>query len=240
MVNPAILHEDEVLLAVDKPAGLPVVADPQNPAAGSLMDQVRARFGSGVANVHRLDAEATGVLLCAKSKAALDFLSGQFQAKTAAKSYQALVDGAPAGAAFDVDLALREDERQPGRMRVVKKGGRPASTRVEVLERFRGFAWVACRAVTGRPHQVRVHLAETGYPVLNDDLYGRGTRLLLSGLKRGYKGLGDERPLISRLALHANELTVRHPLTREPITLRAPLPKDLEVALKYLRRFARG
>ena len=240
MMPPAILHEDEVLLAVDKPAGLPVVADPQYAGAGSLMDQIRARFGPGVASVHRLDAEATGVLLCAKTKAALDYLSGQFQSKTAAKTYHALVDGTPRGAAFDVELALQEDEHQAGRMRVTRKGGRPASTRVEVLERFRGFAWVVCRAETGRPHQVRVHLAETGYPVLNDHLYGRGTRLLLSGLKRGYKGLADERPLINRLALHASELTVRHPLTREPITLRAPLPKDLEIALKYLRRFARA
>jgi 23S rRNA-/tRNA-specific pseudouridylate synthase len=85
-----------------------------------------------------------------------------------------------------------------------------------------------------------VHLAARGLPILNDAFYGNDTRLLLSGLKRGYKGRENERPLISRLALHASELTVTHPVTRERLTLRAPLPNEFVVALKYLRRFGRG
>ena len=102
-----------------------------------------------------------------------------------------------------------------------------------------GLALVECRPQTGRPHQVRLHLAVAGAPVLNDLLYGNDTRLLLSDLKRGYKGRDDERPLINRLALHAASLTFTHPVSREQTTLSAPRPKDFAVALKYLQKFAR-
>jgi 23S rRNA-/tRNA-specific pseudouridylate synthase len=102
-----------------------------------------------------------------------------------------------------------------------------------------GFALVECRPLTGRPHQVRLHLSVSGAPVLNDPLYGNDTRLLLSDLKRGYKGRDDERPLINRLALHAAALTFTHPASREKATLGAARPKDFEVALKYLQKFSR-
>jgi 23S rRNA-/tRNA-specific pseudouridylate synthase len=157
--------------------------------------------------------------------------------------------------AFTVDLALGEDERQPGRMRVFKgRGGKDCLTEFRALERFgggrqgpttrsalvpSGFAFVECRPLTGRTHQLRVHLAAAGAPILHDAFYGTpDVRLLLSNLKRGYKGRDDEKPLIDRLALHASELTLTHPTTREPLTIRTGLPHEFEVALKYLRKFA--
>jgi RluA family pseudouridine synthase len=237
MALPPIIYEDDALLVFDKPSGLLVAPDRWDKRRENLMALVHAKLGHGVANVHRLDADTSGVLLCTKTKAALDFLSGQFQAKTAEKVYHALVAGAAAPDEFTVELALREDEGRPGLIRAVKKGGKPSVTRFRVLERFAGFTWMECRPLTGRTHQLHVHLAASGLPILNDVFYGNATRLLLSGLKRGYKGHRNERPLISRLALHASELTVTHPETRERMTLRAPLPKEFTVALKYLRRF---
>ena len=246
------------MLAFATPAGLPVAADRAAPGGVPLMERVRARFGADVANVHRLDAEASGVLLCARNKVALDFLSGQFQSKTADKRYLAFVVVQPPERAlpvlaaqrpadgglpdaFTVDLPLVDDRLEPGRMRVGSgRGARDCTTEFRVLERFGRFAWVEARPVTGRPHQLRVHLAAAGAPVLNDRCYGADdTRLLLSELKRGYKGRDEEKPLLTRLALHAHELTVRHPVSREPITLRAPLPEEYEIALKYLRKFTR-
>ena len=235
---PPVIFEDEALLAFDKPSGMLVAPDRWDKARENLMTLVHARLGPDVANVHRIDADTSGVLLCAKTKAALDALSGQFQAKSADKVYLALVVGTAAPAPFTVELALHEDEGRPGRMRAVRKGGKPSATDFRPLERFRGFTWLECRPRTGRTHQIRVHLAAVGLPILNDPFYGNDTRLLLSALKRGYKGRAEERPLISRLALHAAELTVRHPGSGELVTLRAPLPHDFEVALKYLRRFA--
>ncbi|MDD2764495.1 MAG: RluA family pseudouridine synthase [Opitutaceae bacterium] len=237
MALPPVIYEDATLLAFDKPSGMPVAPDRRNKTRENLMALVHDRFGPGVGNVHRLDADTSGVLVCARTKAALDFLSGQFQAKTADKVYHALVVGAPAEDEFVVELALCADENRPDLIRVVKKQGQESVTRYRVLERFKGFAWLECRPLTGRTHQIRVHLAASGLPILNDTFYGDDTRLLLSSLKRGYKGRAEERPLISRLALHASELTVLHPETRAGVTLRAPLPNEFGVALKYLRRF---
>jgi RluA family pseudouridine synthase len=252
---PDILYEDDQLAAFDKPAGLPVAAGRRGGAGATLMGLVRARFGASISNVHRLDDEASGVVLCAKTKQALDFLSGQFQSKTVRKVFDALcvVGEAPAQAGtaargpsgalppeFSVDLAVGEDEADPARMRVFRRrGGRPSSTAFRVLEDFGRFVLLECRPLSGRPHQVRVHLAAAGAPVLNDATYGDpGARLLLSGLKRGYKGRAEEKPLMSALALHACALGFTHPSTREEVEIAAPLPADFGIALKYLRRFA--
>lgn len=234
---PPVVFEDDALLVFDKPSGLLVAPDRWDKARVNLMGLVHARLGRHVANVHRLDADTSGLLLCAKNKPALDHLSGQFQSKTVAKVYHALVVGAPAPDTYTVDFVLKEDEAAPGRMCVVKRHGKTAVTEFRVLERFGRFAFVECRPHTGRTHQIRVHLAASGTPILNDAFYGDDTRLLLSDLKRGYKGRADEKPLIARLALHASELTFTHPATREPLTVRSPLPRDFGVALKYLRRF---
>ena len=275
MPLPPVIFEDDSLVAFDKPSGLLVAPDRWDKQRENLMALVHAhpRYGRTVANVHRLDADTSGVLLCAKTKPALDFLSGQFQSKTVRKVYHALTVVLPpeqamkvvapvrdaAGTlpdAFTVELALGEDERQKGRMRVFKgRGGKECATEFRTLERFGGgfgrltaggrgasgasFAFVECRPLTGRTHQLRVHLAAAGAPILNDPFYGTpDITLRLSDLKRGYKGREEEKPLLARLALHASELTFTHPLTREPLTLRAPMPHEFEVALKYLRRFA--
>jgi RluA family pseudouridine synthase len=262
MPLPPIVFEDETLVVFDKPSGLLVAPDRWDKKRENLMGLVHThpRFGPTVANVHRLDADTSGLLLCAKTKPALDFLSGQFQSKTVEKKYHAVVVVLPADQAmkviapvrdaqgmlpdtFVVDLALGEDERQPGRMRVFKgRGGKDSFSEFRTLERFRGtpgFAFVECRPLSGRTHQLRIHLAAAGAPILNDPFYGNpDIQLLLSGLKRRYKGRDEEKPLIGRLALHASELTLTHPQTREKITFAAPLPHEFEVALKYLRKFA--
>jgi len=237
---PPIIFEDAALLAFDKPSGLAVAPDPYDRKRPDLTSAVRAQYGLQVANVHRLDPETSGIVLFAKTKPALDFLSGQFQSKTAEKRHLALVIGAPAEDTFVVDLKIAPDEHQRGRMRV---GGRKAESAVshfQVLERFGAFTLIECRPLTGRLHQLRVHLAAKNLPILNDPIYNEGgeTKLLLSSLKRGYKGRDDEEPLMDQLALHAGDLVIKHPETREPITLHAELPHEFAVALKYLRKFA--
>jgi 23S rRNA pseudouridine1911/1915/1917 synthase len=251
---PDILIEDDFLVAFDKPGGLPVVPERRGNAQPSLMGVVRARYGQSIAAVHRLDAEASGIVLCAKTKPALDFLSGQFQSKTVRSTFCAMVVLLPAAAVpvaavrdasgslppeFTVDLATGDDEVDPSRQRVFKKrGGKPSVTEFRVLESFGRFAWLECRPLTGRLHQVRVHLAAIGSPVLNDPLYGdHGSKLLLSGLKRHYKGRDEEKPLISRMALHAGGLGFIHPEGRGPVEVEAPLPPEFGIALKYLRKF---
>jgi RluA family pseudouridine synthase len=244
MTLPPILLEDDLLAVFDKPAGLPVAVGREDTPGGTMMDAVRAARGRGIAAVHRLDAEASGVVLCAKSKPALDFLSGEFQAKKVGRKFLALVlVRAPVpglSPEFVIDAALETDPARPDRMRTTRRrGARPGQTSFRVLEHFGRFALVECRPATGARHQVRAHLAAAGAPVLNDPLYGDpAEKLLLSGLKRRYKGRDEEKPLIGRLALHAAELSFPHPASRETVTVAAPLPRDFEIALKYLRRFA--
>ncbi len=259
MPIPPVIYEDDTLIAFDKPSGMLVAPDRWDKKRENLMGLVHDKMGHGVANVHRLDADTSGIVLCTKEKTALDFVSGQFQSKTVRKVYHALCVGTPdaklfvrsdnprdepppeplADDEFFVDRDLIDDEDNPGRMRTVRKHGKASQTIVKVLERFAGFTLVECRPVTGRTHQLRVHLQFSGLPILNDPFYGDGTtELRLSRLKRGYKGKPDEKPLISRLALHASRLTVKHPVTREPVVIEAPLPNEFEVALKYLRKFA--
>jgi RluA family pseudouridine synthase len=236
---PPVIFEDDTVVAFAKPSGLAIAPDGRDRDRASLLGVMRAKLGPGVANVHRIDDEASGLVLCAKTKPALDFLSGQFQAKTVEAVYLVLTVGAPVPDAGSLEFVLKEDEAAPGRMCVVKKHGQAALTAFTVLARFGRFALVECRPQTARRHQIRVHLAANGTPILHDLIYGDDTPLLLSSLKRGYKGRDDERPLLSRLALHAAELTFTHPVTRARMTLVAPLPKDFEVALKYLKKFPR-
>ncbi|MCC6415831.1 MAG: RNA pseudouridine synthase [Opitutaceae bacterium] len=251
-----VVFEDEALLVLDKPAGLAVVAEPGAAPGETLLESVRARHGAAVTNVHRPEAGASGLGVFAKDKPAQDFLSGQFQAKTVRQVWHALVivraDGAGAefwprdGArrvpdAFAMDWWIGQEVARPGVMQAFRRhGGQPARTAFTVEENFGAHALLRCEPESNRRHQLRVHLAAVGLPVLNDALYGLpDAPLLLSALKRGYKGGAAERPLIRQLALHASGLTLAHPRTRAAVALAASLPEQFAIALKNLRKFAR-
>jgi 23S rRNA pseudouridine1911/1915/1917 synthase len=254
-----ILYEDEDLLAVDKPAGLAV--EPERWArgnaslAGALLALARARSGraedeadaSGplevrLRAVHRLDKDTSGVLVVAKHLEAERSLRLAFEQGNVHKTYWALVEGEHPladGEELVIDLALGPDERRSGRVVVDPHAGKQARTALRVLQRFRGFTWVACRPLTGRTHQIRVHLAAVGFPLAVDPLYGRREQLLLSEVKAGYRAKPGrpERPMIERLTLHAASIEV--PAPRDPgrmIRVEAALPKDLAQLLKQLAK----
>ena len=243
-----VLYEDDALMAIDKPAGLLTARDRWDPKRDNLMDLLHAGIEAGrewaretgireLANVHRLDAETSGVLLLAKSRAALTALAEQFERRHPQQLYLALLDGAPTADAFDIDLPIGPHPVRPGLSVVDQQAGKKALTRVRVGERFARYTLVEAEIRTGRHHQIRVHLQHDGFPLVGDRPYG-GRPLLLSRLKRGYKMKTEgEKPLIGRAALHAWRLTVRHPAEERDLVLEAPLPKDLAVGLKYLRRF---
>jgi 23S rRNA-/tRNA-specific pseudouridylate synthase len=236
--TPDILLEDDALVALDKPAGMAAAE------CGRLLP-APVRPGAALALVHRVDAEASGAALFARDREALGYVSGQFQSKTAETVLIALcvVDPAsPPPPEFSVELAMGEDRAAPGRMRAFgRRGGEPAATRFRVLESFGRYAWIECRPLSGRRHQVRVHLAAQKAPVLGDALYGDPQSvLLLSSLKRRYKGRDEERPLVRRLALHLALLRFNHPRSRLPAEVASPVPADLGLALKYLRKFGGG
>ena len=245
-----VLFEDEHMLALNKPAGLPTSPDRDDPTRLSLMKLLhtgiagskpwaRERGLSYLANAHRLDSEISGVMLLAKSKPVLVRLANLLGTERPVNIFVALLPGTPPHPKWEVDAPLAPFPNRPGQMRVDPKHGKKSRTLFDVREQFRGYALVQCRPFTRRTHQIRVHLKHWGLPICGDRVYG-GRPLLLSELKDNYrlKTGKTERPLISTVALHAEEFTIAHPVTGAEIKIIAPWPKDFSVALKHLRRHA--
>jgi RluA family pseudouridine synthase len=245
-----VLFEDEHLLALNKPAGLLTSPDRHDRDRPSLMKLLHRAIAEGkpwakqrslsyLMNAHRLEFETSGVILLAKHKPVLVALANLFGSDRLQKSYVALVQGAPAQEAFNVEAKLAPHPARVGLMRVDEKRGKRSQTLFKIRERFQGYTLLECQPLTDRMHQIRVHLRHLGLPVAGDRLYD-GRPLLLSNLKRDYrlKTGQTERPLISSAALHAEALALAHPVTGVKVEIAAPLSKDLAVSLRYLRRYA--
>lgn len=245
-----VVFEDEHLLAINKPARLLTSPDRYDPNRPNLMKLLHAGIAEGkpwaktreliyLANAHRLDFETTGVLLLAKNKPALTKLAEMFGTDKPEKIYIALVQGTPQADEFEVDAPIAPHPTSIGLMRIEPKRGKKSKTLFTVVTKFRGYTLLKCQPLTGRTHQIRVHLRHVHLSILGDSLY-RGGKLFLSDIKRKYRAREDkeERPLISTVALHAEQLSLSHPITGEKITITAPWPKDLKVAVKYLKQFA--
>ncbi|HMP77246.1 MAG TPA: RluA family pseudouridine synthase [Kiritimatiellia bacterium] len=235
---PPILLEDEHLVAFDKPSGLLIAPDRWDKARENLMALVHARLAPTIFNAHRLDRDTSGVVLCAKTKPALDALCIQFERGEVEKEYVALVRGRPPAATGEINEPIAPDPNRPGRVKTLRSG-KAALTCYEIEQPFRSVTLLRLRPRTGRTHQLRIHLKHLGCPIVADPWYGDGRPLLLSEIKRGYKpARGEERPILGRLALHAHRLTFTHPATGARVAVEAPLPDDLQLALKQLVRWS--
>jgi len=218
-----ILFEDEAILVLNKPAGL-VVHPAAGHAQGTLVNallhhcpSLAALHSERPGIVHRLDRDTSGVMVVAKTQTALQVLQGQFQARRVEKVYRALVYGVPTAPQGIIDVPLGRDPRHRQRFAPLPDG-KPARTRYAVVQTFAGYGLLDVRPETGRTHQIRVHLAWLGHPVVGDALYGRRRTSL---------------PL-RRQFLHAARLRFDHPLTGRRLTFSAPLPPDLQTALDAL------
>jgi RluA family pseudouridine synthase len=245
-----VLYEDEHLLALNKPGTVLTSPDRDNPDRPSLIDLAHNCIQEGkpwtaerglsyLMNVNRLDYETSGVLLLAKNKPALVALANLFGSEKPLAHYVTVAQGAPAENKFEVTANLAPHPVKPGLVHVDPKRGKRSRTLFEVLERFNGWTLLKCTPLTARTHQVRVHLKQVRLPVAGDAEYG-GTRLLLSRIKPNFwlKPGKTEKPLLDRPAIHLDSVEVAHPVTGVTLNIEAPLPKDLAVALKYLRKYA--
>jgi RluA family pseudouridine synthase len=193
----------------------------------------------GLRSVHRLDREASGVIVFARTLAAQRKLTHAFASRRVEKVYLALVQGYVSEDG-EVNLPLRAD-RDRGRTVVSSGGGKASVTRYRVVERVSGHTLLECFPLTGRLHQIRVHMGALGHPLAVDPLYGGRQELMLSDFKRDYRRSRqhEEHPLIGRLTLHAARIGFEHPAGTGPVSFESPLPKDFRATLNQLRRLAR-
>ena len=234
-----VLYEDADVLAIDKPAGMVVHPAPgarRGTVVNALLHRLAGLAGVGEASrpgiVHRLDKDTSGVLLVARTTAALEGLARQFRSRTVEKRYVALVHGTMRGERGTVDRPIGRDTRDRKRMSVRVARGRTAVTRWAVRERLPGATLLDVAPETGRTHQIRVHLASIGHPIVGDGVYG--------GRRRSGGGEADTAlATCPRQALHAARLAVAHPTSGAPLVLEAPLPQDLRTVLEALRKAAR-
>ena len=224
-----VLYEDGELIALNKPPGRVVHPAPGHDTGTlvhALLHHCPGLPGIGGEQrpgiVHRLDRDTSGVLVVAKTEAALKHLAAQFKQRHTRKEYLALAWGRPAPRAGTIRTLIGRSERDRKKMSVQAARGRPAVSHYEVLEQFADCALLRVRIETGRTHQIRVHLAHLGHAVVGDEVYGhaRGRRLQVPA---------------SRQLLHAAHLEITHPATGAPLVFEAPLPPDFESVLRALR-----
>lgn len=211
-----IVYQDQHILVIDKPAGIPVLPDGWEKDAPYLVKLLEAEFGK-VWIVHRLDKITSGVMVFARDAETHRALNIQFEKHEAEKTYHAILEGNPKWEEKTAKYSLRANVGHKHRTMVDDKNGKPSETRFRILKRYQAAALVEAKPVTGRTHQVRVHAYALGHPLLGDVLYG-----------------GRESNIIPRPALHALSLSIMHPHTNERMSFTAEYPQDFATALKLL------
>lgn len=222
-----VVYEDDDVIVVNKPSGLVVHPAPGHPD-GTLVNALLFHCGASLSGVggalrpgivHRIDRDTSGLIIAAKNDYAHQFLSAQLADHTLARTYECIVVGNLREDSGTVDAPIARDSRDRKRMAVVP-GGRRAVTHWTVLARYPGYTHVQCRLETGRTHQIRVHMAYLGHPILGDTVYGA---------KKPVPGLTGQ-------CLHAVGLQFIHPRTKELVSLSCPLPGEFTAALRKIDR----
>ena len=240
-----ILYEDDALVVINKPPRM-VVHPSRGHGGGTLANALSHHFSrlSGVGGasrpgiVHRLDRDTSGVIVVAKTDASHMALAQQWAGRTIEKEYTAIVAGVPDRDRDRIEqpIGMHPSQREKMAIRAEHSTSREANTFYEVVERFVGLALLRVFPKTGRTHQIRVHLAHIGCPVLCDRLYGGRAQITLGELEHS----DDPTVILDRQALHARRLRFAHPLTQQTLEIEAPLPADLQRTLDELRRCRAG
>lgn len=237
-----VLYQDQDLVVVNKPAGL-VVHPGAGVRSGTLVHALLHAYpeiavvgGPGRPGiVHRLDKDTSGLLLVARSPRSYLALVEAIRRRQVRRVYHALIWGSPRAQRGTIEGAIGRDPRERKRMAVVRKGGKPARTHWKVRERWGLASWLEIHLDTGRTHQIRVHLAHLGHPVLGDPLYGGRVKKGLSA-REPQRSLADAvLACLPRQALHASELELPHPITGRPLAFVSPWPDDFSRAVALLK-----
>lgn len=237
-MKPTIIYHDNDIIIVNKPSGMLSIPDRFEHNAPNVKRFLQNQFEE-VFTLHRLDKDTSGILVFAKNADAHRHISMQFEQHTIEKIYYAIVRGIFEKESLEIDIPLAPDTVKKGLMKPSARG-KESFTKVFLKERFRVASLMECRPRTGRQHQIRVHLAAIGHPMLVDKDYGSIGEFFLSTIKRKFKLAKntEEKPIMSRVPLHAFALELIHPGTNLPIRFEADMPKDMTALLNILRKYA--
>jgi 23S rRNA pseudouridine1911/1915/1917 synthase len=228
-----VLHEDDDLIVANKPAGM-VVHPGAGVDSGTLVNALLARYGrlSGVGGptrpgiVHRLDRGTSGCIAVARTDLAHDRLTRQLADRSMRRTYLAWVAGEVSGREGSIEAPIGRSARNRTRMTVTRRSGRAAVTHWEVVARAPGLTRLRCRLETGRTHQIRVHLAHVGHPIVGDPAYGLSAREMRMRIPPGYPTIIRALSRTERPLLHAHRLCLNHPTSGASMEFEAPLPED--------------
>jgi len=245
------IYEDDHILILNKPSGCTVTRERNAtgcPFRNGVLEYLRQGEKAPAIRekryrpraIHRLDRDTSGAVAFAISREGELHLARQFQERSVQKEYLAVVHGELLDEEGEISTPIGQDRHDVTRMRAGGPHAKPALTRYQVAERFRHFTLLRLEPRTGRRHQIRIHLADTGHPVVADTTY-EGSHPMLSKIKRRYKHKRGrpEKPLLTRPALHAHALTFLPVAATSPVRVEAPLPADIGLLLKMLRKYAR-
>jgi 23S rRNA pseudouridine955/2504/2580 synthase/23S rRNA pseudouridine1911/1915/1917 synthase len=232
----SIIFENEDFIAINKEAGLLTIPDRHDDTQLSLYKILNHKYGK-IFIVHRLDRDTSGLILFAKTEATHKYFSQLFEQRNIKKKYLGIVRGSMPEKNGAINEPIAEHPLKKGVMTISKKG-KPSLTNYEVLEDFGIYSLVQFDIQSGRTHQIRVHAKSIGHPIICDAVYGDGKPVLLSSFKKKYKLSQndlEERPIISRLALHSYNLYFRD-IHQNEFSIEAPLPKDMKALLQQLKK----
>lgn len=230
-----IIFENDDFIAINKPAGMLSIPDREQ-SEKSLKDILIEKYGH-IFTVHRLDKDTSGLILFAKNERTHKYLSQLFEGRKIEKYYVGVVLGKPTEKSGLIEAPISEHPLHKGLMNV-HRNGKPSSTGYEVLESYKNYSLVSFQLFTGRTHQIRVHSKNIGHPLACDALYGDGKPVLLSSIKKKYKLSKhdeEERPLISRLALHSYKLIFDDEFGKHH-EIFAEIPKEFKALMQQLKK----
>jgi len=234
-----ILFEDDHIIVVDKPAGLLSIPDRYSEDVPNLLSALRAYRDEIFVN-HRLDKDTSGIILYSKSAASHQKFSELFESRKIDKKYKAIVHGVPIEEIGKIELKIALSKNKRKQM-VIDQKGKLAISKYRILETWQNYSLLEVKIITGRMHQIRIHMKAINCPIVCDSTYGNEEGFFLSSIKRKYRRNKEvaEKPLLKRMALHAHELSFVHPFTNEEMILNSELPKDMNAVVNQFNKVFR-
>jgi len=236
--KPEKLFEDEDLVIINKPPGMLTIPDRFNKDIPNLYIQFQQEYGE-IFIVHRLDRGTSGIMVFAKNAETHRYLNIDFQNHNVKKVYHCVCSGMLEKDEMDIDIPILPNPQKSG-LSMPSARGKEALTKIKVIEHFRIATLVECNLITGRHHQIRVHLSAIGHPLFTDELYGRQSEFFLSTIKKKYHIKKDkpELPIIARVSMHSHSLGFKHPRTQQEVAFEADYPKDFKALLQSLAKYS--